>query len=81
MLEMKIIIHDKREYYIIDKVEFGHNSICDYELYESTTYGDDVPQLIINDTTKEAIGWTCNGFDELFDNEYAPTINKDYTIK
>ena len=79
MLENKTIKHNNKEYYLIDTMEFGKN-LHDFELYESTRYGEDVPQLIVNDTLKVAIGWTCNGFDELEDNELVETDIKDYKI-
>ena len=80
MIEDKYIIHNKRKYYLIDTVDYGGNNIYEYELYESTIYGEEVPHLIVNDSLKEAIGWSCNGFDELYDNTYTETIIKDYKI-
>jgi|LGOV01.1.fsa_nt_gb hypothetical protein len=79
MLENKYIKHNNKKYYLIDTMEFGSN-LHDYELYESCTYGEDVPQLIVNSTTNKAIGWTCNGFDELIDNEFTETAIQTYTL-
>ena len=77
-MEFKEIKHNGRRYYLIDTLENYGNNCNDIELYESCTYGEDAPCLLINDTTKEAIGFTYNGFDEFYDNEYIETIEKEY---
>ena len=79
-MEFKLIKHNNKKYYLIDTLENFGNSCQDFELYESCRYGEDVPCLLVNDSTRKAIGFTCNGFDELYDNEYIETITTDYTI-
>ena len=77
MIKDKIIKHKKVKYYLIGTLRYNGMK---YELYENMLYGEDAIQLIVNSDTKKAIGFTYNGFEELRENEYIETVEKEYTI-